>query len=76
MSVAPVGRLLVIFGLVCVGLGFVLMFGGKIPYLGKLPGDLTFKKEHVEIFIPITTSIVLSILVNVILWLISYVQKH
>ncbi len=73
---APFGRLLILFGLVCVGLGIVLMFGGKIPFLGKLPGDLTFKKEHVEIVIPITTSIVLSILINVILWLVSWFQKH
>ncbi len=72
---APIGKLLILFGLVCAGLGVILMFGGKIPYLGRLPGDLTFKKDNVEIIIPLTTSIILSVIINVVLWLLSYIRK-
>lgn len=67
-----VGKILVLFGAVMAGVGLLLMFFDKIPFLGKLPGDIHIKKENFEFYFPLATSIVLSLLVSGVLWLISY----
>ena len=74
-GMAAVGKLFVVFGVVMVVVGCVLMFFDKIPLLGKLPGDIHIKKEHTEFYFPIVTSLVLSLLLNGILWLISSLGK-
>ncbi|HZY09768.1 MAG TPA: DUF2905 domain-containing protein [Bacteroidota bacterium] len=71
----PIGKLLVIFGIVIIGMGFLLMFFERIPFLGKLPGDIHVKKENFQFYFPITTSVVLSVIVSAILWLISILSK-
>ena len=70
-----IGKLLVVFGAVLVLVGLVLQFAPKIPYLGKLPGDIHIKKENFEFYFPLATSIVLSLLLSGVLWLISYFGK-
>jgi NADH:ubiquinone oxidoreductase subunit 6 (subunit J) len=69
------GKILVLFGAVMVVVGLLLMVFDKIPLLGKLPGDIHIKKENVELYFPIVTSIVLSLILSSILWLISYFSK-
>ncbi|MDD5688337.1 MAG: DUF2905 domain-containing protein [Elusimicrobia bacterium] len=65
------GKILIITGLVFVFVGIILVFNIKIPYLGKLPGDIYIKKENFTFYFPLSTSIVLSVLLSFILWLIS-----
>lgn len=69
------GKSLVLFGVVMVVVGLVLMFFDKIPLLGKLPGDIHIKKENFKFCFPIVTSLVLSLLLSGIMWLISYFGK-
>jgi Protein of unknown function (DUF2905) len=69
-----IGRGLIVAGIMLVLVGVLLVFFDKIPLLGKLPGDITIKKDNVQIFIPITTSILLSLLLTVGLWLVSHVK--
>lgn len=64
------GRTVVILGLVLAAIGLVLMISPKIPWLGKLPGDLYIKKENFSFYFPITTSIILSVIISVILYFI------
>ncbi|MBI1806632.1 MAG: DUF2905 domain-containing protein [Ignavibacteria bacterium] len=71
----PFGKILIIFGLVIIGLGVFLMFIDKIPFIGKLPGDINVKKDDFQFYFPITTSIILSIAVSLVLWLISFFNK-
>jgi hypothetical protein len=66
------GKSLVLFGVVLALVGLVLMFSDKIPWLGKLPGDIHIKRENFELWFPITTSIIVSVLLSLILWVISY----
>jgi len=61
------GRYLIIFGIVLVALGGVLLLAGKIPWLGRLPGDFVYKGKRVTFYFPLTTSIILSILLTVLL---------
>ncbi|MBI5573875.1 MAG: DUF2905 domain-containing protein [Elusimicrobia bacterium] len=65
------GKILIIIGIVLILLGIIFIFGIKIPYIGKLPGDILIKKENFTFYFPITTSIIISILLSIILWLIT-----
>lgn len=69
------GKSLVVFGVILAVVGLVLMFSEKIPFLGKLPGDIHIKKENFEFWFPITTSIVLSVLFSAILWVIEILKR-
>ncbi|MBM4165728.1 MAG: DUF2905 domain-containing protein [Ignavibacteria bacterium] len=70
------GKTFIILGIIIVGIGILLTFFDKIPLLGKLPGDISVKKENFQLYFPLTTSIVLSIGLSFILWLISYLSKR
>ena len=64
---SQLGKALVILGVVVIVVGLLLWFADKIPFLGKLPGDITIKKENLRIYIPIATMVILSILMTIIL---------
>jgi len=64
---SQLGKMLVIFGVVIVIIGLVLWLAPKVPFLGKLPGDITIKKDNLTIYFPIVTMVVLSILLTIIL---------
>ena len=65
------GRILIIVGGLIFFLGLLLSVYDKIPFIGKLPGDIHIKNENSSIYIPITTSILLSILISVIVYVIK-----
>jgi len=58
------GKVLVVIGLVIAAIGLVMMLG--VP-LGRLPGDIAVRRGHVSFYFPLTTSIVLSIVVTFLL---------
>ena len=68
---APLGHLLIILGLALVVLGAILSFSDFFSFLrlGRLPGDIHIKRENFSFYFPITTSIVLSIILTLILYL-------
>lgn len=66
-----VGKVIVLIGLVLIVVGLLIQYSDKIPFLGRLPGDIRIEKENVKIYIPITTSILVSILLTIILYLIN-----
>jgi hypothetical protein len=70
-----IGKLFVIFGAVLVVVGLVLMFFNKIPFLGKLPGDIHIKKDSLEFYFPIVTCLILSIGLSLLFWLFSHFRK-
>ncbi len=64
-----VGKMLVVFGVVMVIAGLVVMVLPKMPWVGRLPGDILIKKESFSVYAPLTTSLLLSIVVSFLLWL-------
>ena len=70
---SDLGRLLLIAGGVIVVLGLVLLLVGRVPFLGRLPGDITFSRGNTTIFFPIVScilaSVVLTVVVNLLLLL-------
>ena len=65
------GRTIIIIGCLIIVIGIIIYFFDKIPFLGKLPGDLVIKRENFTIYIPITTCIIFSILFSLILYLLD-----
>jgi hypothetical protein len=63
------GKALIILGIVIIGLGVLFTFGGRIPWLGQLPGDLYVQRERFSFYFPITTCIVISAIVSLVLYL-------
>lgn len=64
------GRLLITLGLVLVAMGVLVSFSPSIP-LGKLPGDIRIERPGFRLYVPITTSVVLSVVLSLVLWLFS-----
>ena len=69
------GWVLVIIGLLITGIGIVWLLSPSIPLLGKLPGDIRVEREHFRFYLPLTTCILLSLLLSGILWLVRYVSQ-
>jgi uncharacterized membrane protein YkgB len=65
------GKGLVILGIVLVVVGAVLLLGPKVPLLGKLPGDIVIKRENFTFSFPLATSIVLSVIISLVLYLLG-----
>ena len=65
-----VGRILIVIGLSLAALGLLLtLTKGSIP-IGHLPGDIVIKRDNFSFYFPITTSILLSLLLSLIIWLV------
>lgn len=65
------GKILIIMGLCIILMGILLMIIDKIPFLGKLPGDIRIQKENFSFYFPITTCIIISVVLSLIFWLFS-----
>jgi len=63
---APMGKMLVLVGVFMVGVGLFLWFGDKIPWLGKLPGDILIRKEKFTFTFPLVTCILISLLLTLL----------
>ncbi len=63
------GRNLIIIGLVIAAIGVAFSFTDRIPWLGRLPGDISIKRENFSFYFPLATSILLSLVLSLILWL-------
>lgn len=69
-----IGKLLVIGGIILVVIGVIIIYFNKIPFLGKLPGDILIKKDNFAFYFPIVTSIILSIVISLVIYLIRRFQ--
>jgi hypothetical protein len=70
-SKVPLGRALIIAGLVVAGLGVVITLASKSLPLGRLPGDFVWRGKNTTIYLPLGTSLLLSVAATVILWLLN-----
>lgn len=60
------GKVLIIFGIVIAGIGLLLLVGDKIPWIGRLPGDILIKREKFTFYFPIVTCIIISIILTLL----------
>ncbi len=71
-----IGLLIIIIGAVVVGFGLLLLLLSRIPLFGRLPGDVTIRRKNTTIFAPITTMIILSLLLSLILTVLGNLLLH
>ena len=63
------GKLLIIAGLLLIACGLLFTFGGKIPFLGKLPWDLRIERENFSFYFPLGSCLLISLLFSLLLWI-------
>ena len=62
-----VGRLLIIGGVILAVVGVVIVLAPNIPFLGRLPGDIRIDNGNVQVFVPLGTMLVISLILTLIL---------
>lgn len=69
------GKLLFFLGLGLMIIGIILwLFGNRLNFFGKLPGDIRIEKENYSVYIPITTMLLISLIISLILRLWQYLK--
>ncbi|HEX9822223.1 MAG TPA: DUF2905 domain-containing protein [Methylomirabilota bacterium] len=68
---SELGRALIVLGIVVVVLGVVLVLFDRVPWIGRLPGDIHVQRGNWTFYFPLGTSILLSIVLTLVLWLIG-----
>jgi len=68
-----IAKMLIVAGIVLIVPGIVVGFGQKyFQWFGQLPGDMRVERENFKVFFPITSMVIVSILLSLILWIIRY----
>lgn len=72
-GIGTIGRYLIVFGIVIIGVGIIFVIAGRLPGLkiGRLPGDIYIERDGWRFYFPLMTSILLSIILSFILWLLG-----
>jgi Protein of unknown function (DUF2905) len=72
------GRFLVIAGVVLVGVGLLFMAGSKFSFFGfgRLPGDIAYKGKHSTFYFPVVSCLILSVVLTLVLWLLSFLTRR
>lgn len=70
-GVQYIGKFLILLGLIVAAVGALLLFSGKIPWIGRLPGDIMIQRRNFTFYFPLATSILLSLILTLIFWIIG-----
>jgi hypothetical protein len=65
------GKLLIVCGGILIIVGAAIVLLGKIPWLGRLPGDIYIERRNFTFFFPLTTSILISVILSLVVYLLS-----
>ena len=71
MESSGLGKILIYTGIFLIIAGLVIYFYPKIPFFGKLPGDIYIKRENFSFYFPIMTSVIVSIVLTAVIYLLS-----
>lgn len=69
------GKFLIITGIIILAAGVIIQFSDKVPYLGKLPGDIRIERDNFKFYFPLTTSILISLLISLVLLLVNKAKQ-
>ena len=67
MAVESLGRMVLYIGIIMVLIGGFFILVAKVPWFGRLPGDIVYRREGMTLFIPITTMILVSVVLTLLL---------
>ncbi len=65
------GKFLIVLGVIVIAVGGLLLFSGKIPWIGRLPGDILIQKKNYTFYFPLATSIIISLIITLVFWLLG-----
>ena len=68
-NLQPVGRALVLFGVILTTFGLLLLIAPKLPWLGRLPGDIVIQRERCSFYFPLASCLLASLILSLLLWL-------
>lgn len=71
IDIQHIGRFLITVGIIIAAVGGLFLLSDRIPWLGRLPGDIIIQKKNFTFYFPLATSIILSIIITFILWLLE-----
>ena len=66
---SEIGKLLIVFGVLIAIVGVAIVLAGRLPWIGRLPGDIHVQRGHFTFYFPLATSIVASIVLTLVFWL-------
>jgi hypothetical protein len=66
VGLGALGKLLILLGIFIILIGAFLLIGDKIPWIGRLPGDIMVRKEKFTFYFPLTTSILISLILSLL----------
>ena len=66
-----IGKLLIVFGVLIAVAGVVLVLVGRVPWLGRLPGDVLIRRGNWTFYFPLATSLLLSVVLSLLIWMIG-----
>ena len=66
---SSIGKALIFMGLIMAAIGILLVLAPRVPWLGKLPGDILIKKDNFQFYLPITTCIIISLVLTLLFYL-------
>ena len=70
-AMCDLAKILIIVGAAIVAVGLAMLGIQKLPFLGKLPGDILIKRENFTFYFPLATGIIISIFISLILYLVG-----
>ncbi|HET6514419.1 MAG TPA: DUF2905 domain-containing protein [Thermodesulfovibrionales bacterium] len=70
-GIQHIGKVLILVGIISAALGGLLLLSGRISWLGRLPGDIIIQKKNFTLYFPVVTSILLSVIITFLLWLLG-----
>ncbi len=70
-GIQHIGKFLILLGLLISAIGGLLLLSGKIPWVGRLPGDILIQKKNFTFYFPLATSILLSLILTLLFWLLG-----
>ena len=66
LGFSALGKMLILLGVFIILIGLLLLIGEKIPWIGRLPGDIIIRKKNFTFYFPIVTSILISIILTLL----------
>ena len=66
-----IGKLLIVFGLLVAGVGVMVLLAGRLPWLGRLPGDVSIERGNWTFYFPLATSLLVSVVLTLTFWIIG-----
>jgi hypothetical protein len=74
-GIGALARMLIVVGLALAAIGVLLLVAPRVPWLGRLPGDIVIRRDGFTLYLPLATCLVLSLLLTAIFWVVNLLRR-